>query len=388
MKKPTVLQDSLKGTCLTTLVICCSPASDNAGETKGTLEFGKKAKTIKVVKKQNVDERGSKKDMAALIVKLELENKRLKQQLVENGEDLKTAESLVEISTVPELENMIFDLDEKMAEMTEKLAEKSEKFVILEGVVSDLKNGKEQISNPLTIEILELKEELFQTKAILNDVVDDNAEKSHLVSRLRKRLKEKDNLIDDYKECLNQPLISMKSPFHKITNTTFELGFQSGLNGLVNSAEMFPKKSETEILNEIRVEMEKLKHEKFLTDQKLEGSERELVKTKSVLARAQSVQVDDEFIFQAAEKTIGRQMECLGEQMKSQFRSRIKSTEKRVTKPIRAGRHTYSVKSTFLRDIGPKNGGFQLGTVPLTKTGSGKSSKSANTSNLSSITFL
>ncbi|XP_071521946.1 kinesin heavy chain-like [Panulirus ornatus] len=44
-----ILQESLGGNARTTIVICCSPASFNEAETKSTLDFGKRAKTVKNV---------------------------------------------------------------------------------------------------------------------------------------------------------------------------------------------------------------------------------------------------------------------------------------------------------------------------------------------------
>ncbi|XP_024910426.1 kinesin-1 heavy chain isoform X2 [Cynoglossus semilaevis] len=46
-KMTRILQDSLGGNCRTTMVICCSPSSFNDAETKTTLQFGQRAKTIK-----------------------------------------------------------------------------------------------------------------------------------------------------------------------------------------------------------------------------------------------------------------------------------------------------------------------------------------------------
>ncbi|KAK1172031.1 kinesin-1 heavy chain isoform X1 [Acipenser oxyrinchus oxyrinchus] len=46
-KMTRILQDSLGGNCRTTIVICCSPSSYNEPETKSTLMFGQRAKTIK-----------------------------------------------------------------------------------------------------------------------------------------------------------------------------------------------------------------------------------------------------------------------------------------------------------------------------------------------------
>ncbi|XP_055973465.1 kinesin heavy chain [Sorex fumeus] len=46
-KMTRILQDSLGGNCRTTIVICCSPSVFNEAETKSTLMFGQRAKTIK-----------------------------------------------------------------------------------------------------------------------------------------------------------------------------------------------------------------------------------------------------------------------------------------------------------------------------------------------------
>ncbi|XP_037550333.1 kinesin-1 heavy chain-like [Nematolebias whitei] len=46
-KMTRILQDSLGGNCRTTMVICCSPSSFNDSETRSTLLFGQRAKTIK-----------------------------------------------------------------------------------------------------------------------------------------------------------------------------------------------------------------------------------------------------------------------------------------------------------------------------------------------------
>ncbi|KAM9851141.1 kinesin heavy chain-like [Aulostomus maculatus] len=46
-KMTRILQDSLGGNCRTTIIICCSPSIYNEAETKSTLMFGQRAKTIK-----------------------------------------------------------------------------------------------------------------------------------------------------------------------------------------------------------------------------------------------------------------------------------------------------------------------------------------------------
>ncbi|KAF4084948.1 hypothetical protein AMELA_G00111860 [Ameiurus melas] len=54
-KMTRILQDSLGGNCRTTIVICCSPSAYNEAETKSTLMFGQRAKTIKNTVTVNVE---------------------------------------------------------------------------------------------------------------------------------------------------------------------------------------------------------------------------------------------------------------------------------------------------------------------------------------------
>ncbi|XP_073702583.1 kinesin-1 heavy chain isoform X2 [Garra rufa] len=54
-KMTRILQDSLGGNCRTTIVICCSPSSFNEAESKSTLMFGQRAKTIKNTVSLNVE---------------------------------------------------------------------------------------------------------------------------------------------------------------------------------------------------------------------------------------------------------------------------------------------------------------------------------------------
>ncbi|XP_048454913.1 kinesin heavy chain [Rhincodon typus] len=54
-KMTRILQDSLGGNCRTTIIICCSPSSFNDAETKTTLMFGQRAKTIKNTASVNLE---------------------------------------------------------------------------------------------------------------------------------------------------------------------------------------------------------------------------------------------------------------------------------------------------------------------------------------------
>ncbi|XP_068922867.1 kinesin heavy chain [Petaurus breviceps papuanus] len=171
-KMTRILQDSLGGNCRTTIVICCSPSIFNEAETKSTLMFGQRAKTIKNTvsvnleltaeewKKKYEKEKDKNKSLKNVIQHLELELNRWR-----NGE------------AVPE--------DEQISAKDQKNLEPCDNTPIID-------NMTPVVSSISTEEKQKYDEEITCLYRQLDDKDDEINQQSQLAEKLKQQMLDQD----------------------------------------------------------------------------------------------------------------------------------------------------------------------------------------------------
>ena len=179
-----ILQESLGGNAKTTVVICGSPASFNEAETKSTLEFGKRAKTIKNVvavneeltaeewKKRYEKERDRSKRMKSTIERLEEELRQWRAGQTVSQEDQAQIGSAMEESM--------------------SAAQSVTNLPSLDKPSSELNLTTSHISMEDRTKLSEERERLFQ---MLDAKDDEIQEQSQLVEKLKEQMLEQEELI-------------------------------------------------------------------------------------------------------------------------------------------------------------------------------------------------
>jgi len=181
-----ILQESLGGNAKTTVVICASPASYNEQETKSTLDFGKRAKTIKNVvavneeltaeewKKRYEKERERGVKFKSKIEKLEEELRKWRCGQTVNADDqlnLATTDMEESISAASSVANMrAFDMRP----------------------TAQLSLASSHISLEDRTKLEEERERLYQ---LLDSKDDEIQEQSQLVEKLKEQMLEQEDLI-------------------------------------------------------------------------------------------------------------------------------------------------------------------------------------------------
>ncbi|KAI6053506.1 kinesin heavy chain [Marmota monax] len=174
-KMTRILQDSLGGNCRTTIVICCSPSVFNEAETKSTLMFGQRAKTIKNTvsvnleltaeewKKKYEKEKEKNKTLKNVIQHLEMELNRWR-----NGE------------AVPE--------DEQISAKDQKNLEPCDNTPIIDNIAP-------VVAGISTEEKEKYEEEISSLYRQLDDKDDEINQQSQLAEKLKQQMLDQDELL-------------------------------------------------------------------------------------------------------------------------------------------------------------------------------------------------
>ncbi|XP_063174448.1 kinesin heavy chain [Candoia aspera] len=174
-KMTRILQDSLGGNCRTTIVICCSPSIFNEAETKSTLMFGQRAKTIKNTvsvnleltaeewKKKYEKEKEKNKTLKNVIQHLEMELNRWR-----NGE------------AVPE--------EEQISAKDQKNLEPCDNTPIIDNIVP-------LVAGISTEEKRKYEEEVTSLYRQLDDKDDEINQQSQLAEKLKQQMLDQEELL-------------------------------------------------------------------------------------------------------------------------------------------------------------------------------------------------
>ena len=177
-----ILQESLGGNAKTTIVICASPASFNEAETKSTLDFGKRAKTIKNV--VGVNEELTAEEWKKRYEKEKAKNTVAKKQIEKLEEELKRWRSGQSVSADEQLNLADLGMEDSVALPSSQLK--------LDKPTAVLDLGTSQISQEERNKLQEERERMYQ---MLDEKDDEIQEQSSLVEKLKEQMLEQEELI-------------------------------------------------------------------------------------------------------------------------------------------------------------------------------------------------
>lgn len=185
-----ILQESLGGNAKTTIVICGSPASYNESETKSTMDFGKRAKTIKNV--VAVNEELTAEEWKKRFEKERDRNGRLKSKVERLEEELRKWRAG---ETVTSEEQLAIGEEARMDESTLSTAPSLSNLhsaVMADKPTAQLQLTQSHISSEDRTKLSEERERLFQ---LLDAKDDEIQEQSQLVEKLKEQMLEQEELI-------------------------------------------------------------------------------------------------------------------------------------------------------------------------------------------------
>ena len=179
-----ILQESLGGNAKTTVVICASPASFNEPETKSTLDFGKRAKTIKNV--VAVNEELTAEEWKKRYEKERDRNVKFKSKIEKLEEELRKWRAGQTVSADEQLA-LATDMEESISAASSVMNMKQ-----LDRPTAQLSLASSHISLEDRTKLEEERERMYQ---LLDAKDDEIQEQSQLVEKLKEQMLEQEELI-------------------------------------------------------------------------------------------------------------------------------------------------------------------------------------------------
>lgn len=185
-----ILQESLGGNARTTIVICCSPASFNESETKSTLDFGRRAKTVKNVvcvneeltaeewKRRYEREKEKNARLKGKVEKLETELARWRAGETVNLEEQINTQDIMEAST-PNLETIDTELPKAPIPATSGLT-------MVGSISGDERTRLETERERLYQQLDEKDEEINQQSQYVEKLKDQIMDQEELIANARR----------------------------------------------------------------------------------------------------------------------------------------------------------------------------------------------------------
>ncbi|XP_053373488.1 kinesin heavy chain-like isoform X2 [Mercenaria mercenaria] len=211
-----ILQESLGGNARTTMIICCSPASYNESETKSTLLFGQRAKTIKNV--VTVNEELTAEEWKRRYEKEREKNSKLKVILEKLEAELKAWRSG---QSVPEDEQI--DMKRSVTEETPNATPSTSMIGSITGSLSNVSEADklafEQEKLKIYQQLDDKDEEIDKQSQLIEKMEQQMLEQEELIAQARK---DNDNLQQDM-QSISQDNDAAKDEIKQVLNALEEL---------------------------------------------------------------------------------------------------------------------------------------------------------------------
>ena len=193
-----ILENSLCGDCITSMIAMISPYIGNYNESISTLNFAKRAKNIKVSAKMNIKEEINTQNIInELIMKYKLNN-----NYFGNNEEYITKILTEKKQAINEKNEAVAALEKASINFLKERKEKKilqEKILLLSGGQNsqNISNGeKNNLSDENEILLQKANEKIFELQQKINSYEDLVVKQNEIMLKLAKELKKKENEIN------------------------------------------------------------------------------------------------------------------------------------------------------------------------------------------------